>query len=71
MLVLLNMDSLMWADAAKLFIGDRQDDMTKDDAAKRQRSSKLAATGLMRAIGDFQSPAPTNCLAIQSERNDC
>jgi hypothetical protein len=70
MLVLLNVDSLMWAYAAKLFICDRQNDMAKDDATKRQRLSKLAATGLMRAIGHFQSAAPPNSLATESERND-
>jgi hypothetical protein len=33
----------MRADGAKLFVGHRQDDAAKDDAAKRQRSSELAA----------------------------
>lgn len=70
MLVLLNVDSLMRADSAKLLIGDRQDDMAKDDATKRQRLSKLAATGLVLAIGDFQSAAPANRLATKCERND-
>lgn len=70
MLVLFNVDSLMFAYAAKLFIGDRQDDMAKDDATKRQRLSKLAATGLMLTIGDFESVAPTNRLAPKCKRND-
>lgn len=71
MLVLLNVDSLMGADAAKLFIGDRQDDMAEDDATKRQRLSQLAATRLTLAIGDFQSAVPTNCLAAKRQRNGC
>lgn len=41
MLVLLNVDALMGADAAKLFIGPPKD-MAEDDSPKRQRLSKPA-----------------------------
>lgn len=71
MLVLLNVDSLMRAYPAKLFIGDRQDDMTEDDATKGQRLSTLAAAGLALTIGDLQSAAPPNCFATKGERNGC
>lgn len=53
-LELLNMNSLMWADALKLFFCDGEDDVAKDNAAERKTACKLAATGLTLAIGDFQ-----------------
>ena len=61
----------MWADTAKFFVGDGQDDMAEDDAAEGQRASKLAATCLTLAIGDFQSAASPGRFATKCQRNDC